>query len=642
MCGICGLIQFNGVPAEAGLIEQMCDQIQHRGPDARGVFCDRVTGLGMTRLSIIDLVGGQQPMANEDRTVWVVFNGEIYNYRELRSELEKRGHVFKTNSDTETIVHGYEEWGADCVQRLRGMFAFALWDVSHQRMFLARDRLGKKPLYYYLDHEHFVFGSEMKAILDHRSVPRRLNYAALDLFFSLGYVPAPYTILEGVHKLPAGFMLTVDGHSTVQQRRYWDIAPQTNRFTSIHEAREELQARLSQSVQMRLIADVPVGMLLSGGIDSSTVVALAAQHTSHLKTFSVGFSEDHLSELHDARAVATHLGTDHQEILVNHCSADLLRKLMWHMDEPSADPAIVPTFLVCQLARQSVKVVLTGEGGDEVFAGYRYYSLEERARRIHKLPAWFRHNALIPAARLVNFVRGKPRYHPRTLWNWALEPRADMLAWTAVFTDAEIRRIYQPGFQRSMHNHRASQHIAEIASNNAQLDTLERYLYLDMKLGLADGLLMKVDRMSMATSLEARTPLLDHQVVEFSFGLPSEYKISNGANKRILRLVAYDLLPASTTVKSKQIFAVPEQRWLSQELREVFWDLFQSHHVQELGIFSAAGVRTIWNQMLVGIPGASKQIWAILGFLLWHDLFINNTVPKSQSQPETPRSYDLC
>jgi asparagine synthase (glutamine-hydrolysing) len=503
------------------------------------------------------------------------------------------------------------------------MFAFALWDAREGQLLLARDRLGKKPLYYHLTDKQIVFASEMKALLTQTCVSRRIDHAALDMYFSLGYVPAPYTVMAGIRKLQAGCALMVDRESHLQKRRYWDISPGADRFSSVHEACEELLAQLDQAVRMRLVADVPVGMLLSGGVDSATVAALATKHVCQLKTFSVGFSEAHLSELSAARAVADRLGTDHHEIYVESCPADLVCKLMWHMDEPSADPAIVPTFLVSQLARQSVKVVLTGEGGDEIFGGYPYHLLEQTARRIHRIPTWFRRHVLVGGAQLLNLVRGKPHYHPRTLWNWTLGPGSDVLAWTAVFTADDKHALYEARFRQSLSDDRVGRHISSVASHNTQLKSLERYLYLDTKLGLADGLLMKVDRMSMAASLEARTPLLDYPLVEFSFGLPSTYKIGAHANKYILRLAARELLPASTIAKPKQFFMVPERRWLCQELSELFWDLQRTRGIQELGVLDTTGVRRVWEQMLADVPGAARQVWAVLSFCLWYDLYVN-------------------
>lgn len=605
---------------EPDLLSQMCQRLQHRGPDDQGAYQDSTVHLGMTRLSIIDLERGHQPIANEDQTVWIVFNGEIYNFRKLRTVLEGHGHRFCTNTDTEVLVHAYEEWDVGCLERLEGMFAFAIWDTRRQRLFLARDRLGKKPLYYFADNQGFVFASEMKALLACSCVPRRLNFAALDFFLSLGYVPAPYSMLEQICKLPAAHYLLVDQEGVTGPVPYWRLTLQSLPFSSFDEAQSALRGLLDEAVHKRLIAaDVPVGVLLSGGIDSSTVTALAAQHSSRLQTFSVGFAETALNELDDARRVARHFDTEHHEVKVERCSPDLFQHLTWHMDEPSADPAIVPTYLVCRLARQSVKVVLTGEGGDEVFGGYPYYRLEIAAHRMHRFPKWTRRALVIPGAKFINFLRGKQRYHPRTLWNWSLPEAADLLAWIAVFTDTEKNRLLAE--QRFDREERVVQHLCELA-RQAPFCGLERYLYLDLKLGLADGLLTKVDRMSMAASLEARTPYLDHRVVEMAFSLPSDYKLNHTHNKRILRRIAEDLLPRETREKPKQFFMVPERRWLTRDLAPLFWDLYRSQTIQSLGIFKPGAVEQVWSEMLADVPGASKQVLALLSFMVWYDLYL--------------------
>jgi len=622
MCGICGIIHFDSTqPVSDQILRRMNGIISHRGPDDEGFFLNQNVGLAMRRLSIIDLGTGHQPIFNEDGSVVIVFNGEIYNYLELRTTLEKYGHRFTTNSDTETIVHAYEQWGEACPEKLRGMFVFAIWDARKQKLFIARDRLGKKPLYYYNDGKRLIFASEIKGLLENNDVPRKLNIQGLDGYLTLGYVPAPGTLFQEIYKLPAGHHLSlVSNQLTIQP--YWDLHYRNPAPQNLEECREQVRALLEESVRIRLMSDVPLGAFLSGGIDSSVVVGLMSRMMSQpVDTFSVGFEEEEHNELPYARRIAQHFGTNHHEILVNDCSPDLLQKLVWHMDEPVADPAAVPTLLVSELARQYVTVVLTGEGGDELFAGYDYYRVNRWAGRYNLLPEKLNRKVLPALARGVNAIIGRPRYHERTIWNWSLPPAARMLAWIATFTDQQKAAICTPALLQQF-NHAAQTVFEKFYNACDAAEDVHRLMYTDTKVWLADDLLMKVDKMSMAKSLEARAPYLDHMLMEYVASIPASMKLQGEVSKRILKQIAEEFLPREIIYRRKHTFDVPIGKWLLGSLKELALEVIEQGIIPGVQWFDVKYLRgSLWQALEANEPGVAAQFWNLVNLGLWARIY---------------------
>lgn len=639
MCGICGLFNFEPeriIQPEA--IRRMNAALQHRGPDDEGFYYKDSLALGMRRLSIIDLDGGRQPIHNEDETVWVVFNGEVYNYLELRRALEARGHSFYTRSDTETLVHAYEEWGQDFLARLRGMFAFALWDEKTKTLFLVRDRLGQKPLYYYYDQNKkwLAFASEIKALLQIPNIPRGVDLSALEAFLSFQYVPGPATMLAGICKLPPGHLLQVaEGRLTIKE--YWDLPDKQTESRSPAESCQKLRHLLEESIRLRLISDVPLGAFLSGGIDSGTVVGLMSRTMNQpVKTFSVGFAEEEHNELEYARLIAHHFETDHHEIMVKNCPPELLRQVVWYLDEPLADPAAIPTYLVSKLARQEVTVVLTGEGADELFAGYWYYRREKMMSRYRRLPRAVRAGLIPILARAFTNLKPTPRLE-RIVWRGTQSPARGLHTWTVVFTPAEKQALLalderdqtcQPGDGWEV--------MEALYERSLAFDELNRWLYLDAKIWLPDDLLMKVDKMSMATSLEARCPFLDHQLMEFVATLPPELKLNGATSKYILKKAVADLLPTAIIRRPKHTFDVPLARWLREDLRDLALDMFSPPRLKAQGLFDPAYVTQLWQHLEEGRTRlVARQLWTLLNFQLWSELYEGTLSGRGRDYQET-------
>ena len=619
MCGICGIVNFDhAIPVDGDTLREMCNVISHRGPDDEGFFIGRNAGLGMRRLSIIDLSGGHQPIFNENKTACVVLNGEIYNYLELRQRLEERGHRFNTRSDTEVIVHAYEEWGDECPRELCGMFAFAIWDDDRRKLLVARDRLGQKPLYYHIDGNRLVFASEIKSILRCIQDARYVDFQALDSFLTYGYVPAPNTMFEGIRKLPAGHTLSLAGDRWVI-RQYWDLEFGDGHSRSLADYTERLRCLLEESIRARLMSDVPLGAFLSGGIDSSMVVGLMSQMMSQpVDTFSVGFEEEEHNELPFARIASQFFATNHHEIVLDSCSPDLVDRLAWHMDEPIADPAAVPTYLVSELARQNVTVVLTGEGGDELFAGYDYYKMDRWAQRYQVLPENLSRRALPALARGANAALGRERYHERTIWYWSLPRAAQMAAWVAIFTDAEKERLYSSLFKHHVGNGNATEAFALHYDTCNACDNLHRLMYVDTKVWLPDDLLMKVDKMSMAHSIEARTPFLDHHLLEFVATIPAHLKLNGSTSKFILKEVAKEILPQEIIHRPKHTFDVPIGKWVKGSLLDLTLDLLSHNIVEGAELFDRDYVLgEMWRGLEEDRPGYARQFWSLINLALW-------------------------
>ena len=633
MCGIAGIFEYqNGQAVSPELLDAMLAIIRHRGPDDQGVHLEGPLGLGMRRLSIIDLAGGHQPIFNETGDVVIVFNGEIYNYVELREDLRRRGHTFATASDTEVIVHLYEEMGTDCLQELRGMFAFALWDRRRQELFIARDRLGIKPLYYTEAGGRLIFGSEIKSILLHPAVTARLDPAALSNFLSLRYVPAPQTLFQGIHALPPGYSL-ICNQEGLRVGPYWDLSFPDGQGWDRSEAEymEELEALLTESVRLRLRSDVPFGAFLSGGVDSSLVVALMSQFLDEpVKTFSVGFHSDPpgQDELPFARQVAQQFSTDHHEILVApHHVSDLAEKVTWHLDLPLADQATLAVYMVSELAARHVKMVLSGEGGDELFAGYARYSGERFSPLFQRMPAGLRSLALGLTGRLPGLRRPK-------LALYALSQPDEVtrfLHWFPLFNQEMKAQLLAGGFRQRLNGGVSSDHVfgQALARTDARMP-LHRMLYVDTKLWLPDYLLLRGDKMSMANSLEARVPLLDHKLVEFAAALPPHMKLRRMTRKYLLKRVASTLLPDSIVHRKKKGFPIPIYDWFRRELRPFVRDTLSPEALKRRGLFDPAYVGKLLDEHESGFADHGLLIWGLMGVEFWHRQFIDRPVRVEQ------------
>ncbi len=623
MCGITG--RFNYDPDQAvdrDRLIAMTDAVAHRGPDAAGYHHGRGIGLGHRRLSIIDLATGDQPLANEDGSVQVVFNGEIYNFAEVRAELLARGHQFRTHSDTEIIVHGYEEWGARCVDRFRGMFAFAVWDETARRLLLARDRLGVKPLYYSeIPGVGIVFGSEIKSLLQDPAVPRTWRPEALDAYLTLLYIPAPDTIYRGIHKLPPGHVLVAEnGRVTVS--RYWDL-----QFTGDGDpAREdqyleELDALLRESVKLRLISDVPLGAFLSGGIDSSTVVAYMKEVSdTRPVTIAVGFDHEGFDEVEHAEAVARHLGCEFHALVANPQVDDLLPKLAWHFDEPFADSSAVPTYYVSKAARALVTVALSGDGGDELWAGYARHRVEHWEQRVR--------GSLGSAARIAGWlgnalplsVKGA-----RSLRHLASGPDQAYAAKHAygMFEPGAKTRLYSQDFAQSVRHADAFSSFRDAYRDCASQDPMDRALYVDARTYMIDDVLTKVDRMSMAVSLEAREPLLDHKLLEFAARVPVSLKLKNGRSKYLLRRVLERRVPRSITDRPKRGFAAPIGEWLRGPLAPMTTELLLDGRLRDRGIFQPREIERLWDEHRSNRADHRHRLWQLVMLELWFRRFMD-------------------
>jgi asparagine synthase (glutamine-hydrolysing) len=634
MCGIAGIVGANrNDRIDEAVVRRMCDAIVHRGPDDEGLLARQNTGLGMRRLSIIDLAGGHQPIFNEDRSAWIVFNGEIYNFPELRPELEAKGHRFVTHSDTETIVHLYEEFGADCVQKLRGMFAFALWDEKKQKLLIARDRLGKKPLHYALHRGKLYFASEIKSILAVAPELAEVNQSALLQYMYFGYIPDPATAFVGIHKLPPGHVLEFEC-GEIDIRRYWDL-PQygTHQPSNEEECLEELERRLAEAVRIRLISDVPLGAMLSGGTDSSTVVALMARASSKpVKTFAIGFKQADFDESKYARTVAQKFGTDHHELILEPDVVGTIEKLTRSLEEPFADSSMLPTYFISCLARQHVTVALSGDGGDELFAGYERYGIQQNREKFAKIPSalsrLYREHLfpMVPKG-----TRGRQLSYNLSL-PWS-ERYADEMSLVPAF-EREFP-LLSPEFRATIAGSGDPQDILLKYFEQAPAkDPISQTLYVDTKTYLVEDILTKVDRMSMLTSLEVRVPILDHLFVEWVTGLGPEWKMRNGQQKYIFRKLAERVgVPKEVLYRPKQGFALPLVHWMRNELRELILATLLDPRTLQRGYFDPAGVRRLLDEHFSGRRDRSSAIWRLLIFELWHRNFLESIYDVKSSLP---------
>lgn len=622
MCGIAGFIspEKNDLSIDRGaLLGRMCEVIAHRGPDDQGTVVMGRAALGMRRLAIIDLVTGHQPMFSDDKRYAIVFNGEIYNYRELTEDLESRGYQFQTNSDTETILHAFEAYGVDCVPHLRGMFAFAIWDSVEGVLFLARDRVGKKPLFYsLLPDGTFVFGSEIKSILLHPDVRREIDTKALDSYLTFGYVPESQCIFSGISKVQPGCFLRFSNRK-IAEDRYWSFPLSHDSGRTSDQMVTELRGTLEESVRIRMISDVPLGAFLSGGIDSSAVVGLMSQISPEpVKTFSIGFNEDTFSELKYARIAADHFGTDHHEFIVTPDLVSIVDDLVWHFDEPFADPSSLPTYMVSKLAREHVTVVLSGDGGDELFAGYSRYLTYLSRSWTDRLPS--------PVKRIcAKLADTAPERFPGKYFlnNLSHDPVGRYIDLVSHFNRQRREKLYSPAFFDRLNGSFAcgESEFAHIASEQFNEDPLGHLLQLDSVTYLPSDVMVKVDRMSMASSLEARAPLLDHKLIELAAAIPTRFKLENGETKAIFKKVVSGLVPDEILYRQKQGFGVPIVEWINREFHDRIREtLLDGRATREY--FNVEYIELLLNEHKERRRDHAYSLWLLFMLELWMDRYL--------------------
>ena len=627
MCGIVGFVNANSRPASREILERMNSCIVHRGPDEDGFFVHEAVALAMRRLAIIDLKGGQQPIFNEDRTSVIVFNGEIYNFQELKEDLEARGHRFATHCDTEVIVHLYDEYGADCVQHLRGMFAFAIWDFKDRSLFLARDRVGKKPvLYSHQPDGSLIFGSEFTALLAHPSVTREVDFEAIDNYLSYLCVPAPLTAFQQIRKLEPGHWLRwKDGK--IETKRYWKPDFSKKIKISEEEAIEETTRIVREATKLRLISEVPLGAFLSGGVDSSMVVALMAQESEKpVKTFSIGFEEQDYSELKYAKRVAEHLGAEYNEFIVRPNALDVLPTLVEHYGEPYADPSAIPTYYVSKETRKFVTVALNGDGGDESFVGYERHVAMKFAETYHKLPRVLRQKLIEPSFTAIpaptNFRNRFVRF--QRFLRAASMPKAERyFSWLSTFDDAAKSELYTDDLRRRANGSDPLEFFAKYISHSNGKGIIDTVLLTDLMNYLPNDLLVKVDIASMAVSLEARSPFLDHKVIEFAASLPENVKQQGKDTKSLLKKAAARLVPRDVIYRQKMGFGVPLKYWLGNELQGFTREVLLSEKATKRGLFEKKTVERLIDEQKRDTKDNSWKIWTLLMLELWFQRFID-------------------
>ena len=622
MCGICG---FNWRDPE--LAKRMTDVIAHRGPDQDGIWCDEHVTLGHRRLSIIDLSeAGRQPMPNEDDGVQVVFNGEIYNFAEIRKELEAKGHVFKSHSDTEVIIHGYEEWGFDVVHKFIGMFGIALWDSKKKRLWLVRDRIGIKPLYYYFKNGRLIFGSEIKCILEDPQVPRRVHHAALYAYLGFEFVPAPETAFEDIHKIPAGHWAVLE-NGQLRVEEYWDLKmPERGVVRSEGEMVERIRDLIDDAVRLRLISDVPLGAFLSGGLDSSTIVAMMRKHNpGKLQTFTIGYEDATFSETEYAKVVADHFGTEHRVLIIDKMDEASIEKSIWHLDEPMTDLSSIPLMFICQKAKQYVTVCLSGEGGDEVFIGYDRFKAAKIAGFFNFLPKWVRHDLVGrwakgledrpekkgPINMFKRFIEGSllPEEAMHLRWQYFMDPRLEQ----HLFAEAYKAQVPFDPFAR----------VRDYQAKCTTRDVVNREAYLDTRFMMSDSVLMKADKMSMASALEIRVPLLDHRLVEYLGTVPGNQKLRGMTTKYIFRKALEGILPKEIVWRGKQGYSLPVKNLLRTQLKDFMVALLhESPLIRE--DFDVAFVDRLIDEHLSMKQNHNHVLWGLMNIAIWHRRFFRN------------------
>jgi len=618
MCGIAGILSLNEKPVLLEEVRSMCAALSHRGPDDEGFYLNVDVGLGMRRLTVIDLETGRQPICNEDESVWVVFNGEIYNFRALRRDLEKQGHHFRTATDTETIVHLYEEYGPDCVGKLRGMFTFALWDDRRKQLMLARDRLGIKPLYYTEVQGRLAFGSELKALLQLPELDRTLNWASVSHLFAFLVTPRSESIIQGVHKLEPGHFLLASAVHGIRVKPYWDLRFNPDYGQTEAYFVERLRELLEESVQLHRISDVPLGAFLSGGIDSSSVVATLARMTSGpVRTFSIGFEEENYSELAYARRVAEMFGTDHHELILKADVLDTIEEMAWYMDEPFGDSSAIPTYMVSKLASEHVTVVLSGDGGDELFGGYDKYVVEEKERRYRFLPGPARKALGVVGRMMPEGMKGR-----RFVRHFSLKGPARYLDASTLFNRDDQASLFRDEVLDHLSRCDPWAEESRILSG-AKGHWLSALQYWDMKNYLPLDILTKVDRMSMAHSIETRVPLLDHKLVEFAATIPPEWKLRGGVTKYIFKRAMKGILPDAIINRPKRGFAVPLGHWFRGHLGSFVRELLLSETSRRRGVFNMENIEGLIRRHEEGRP-LDPHLWTLISFELWCRTFLDD------------------
>jgi len=630
MCGIAGWINLENNRSQNGgeaVLHRMCERMKHRGPDSEGLWLENQVALGMRRLSIIDLHTGEQPVYSEDKSIVVVMNGELYNFREIRQDLEKRGHQFETNTDTEILPHLYEEYGEAMLDHINGMFAFALWDKRREKLLIARDKFGEKPLFYGTFDGKLIFASEPKVLLENPSVKAEINLDALRSFLSFDYVPAPASIYKGISKLPAAHFLTVE-KGEVKTRRYWNLSWHKNGSTpSIEKAAEELRALLADSVRMRLVSDVPLGILLSGGIDSSSVAAFATQFSGEkVKTFSIGFEEDSFDESKYARMVAKHLKTEHfEDKLSVEKAADLISEIGLWLDEPLSDGSLIPTFLLSRFVRRHVTVALGGDGGDEIFAGYPMYFAHKVANFYDKIPRLFRNGLIEPVVNSLP-VSTKNMSFDYKAKRFVAASKYDLVtrhhSWFGSFSIDEQQKLLSKDVLAAASSdiYKSAKELLEICDAANEIEQMQ---FLDLNFYMAEDILTKVDRASMAVSLEVRAPFLDPRVAEFAAGLPFEYKLKGNKGKYILKKAVEPFLPREILERPKKGFGIPIAEWLKGRLNPLTREMLDPARLKNQGLFDAEFVQKLIKEHETGAASHHKQLWTLLVFQLWFDNFLN-------------------
>jgi len=630
MCGIAGWANLDSVKSSPStseaVLHRMCERMKHRGPDSEGLWLDESVALGMRRLSIIDLHTGEQPVYSEDKSIVAVMNGELYNFREVRADLEKRGHKFETQTDTEILPHLYEEYGEAMLEHINGMFAFALWDKRKKKLLIARDRFGEKPLYYGVFGGKLIFASEPKVLLENPAVKPEINTDALRSFLSFDYVPAPASIYKNIYKLPAAHLLILE-NGELKTRRYWNLTFHRNGSTpTIEKAAADLRELLADAVRMRLVADVPLGILLSGGIDSSTVAAFATQFsTEKVKTFSIGFEEDSFDESKFARQVAAHLGTEHYEDKLSvERAADLISEIGTWLDEPMSDGSLIPTFMLSRFVRKYVTVALGGDGGDEIFAGYPMYFGHKMARVYDQIPRFLRACVIEP---IVNRL-------PVSTRNLSFDYKAKRFVAASKYDAVTRHHSWFGSFSIDQQNDLLTKDVLAQTSNDIYRGAkdllkitdapteIERMQFLDMNFYMAEDILTKVDRASMAVSLEVRAPFLDPRVAQFAASLPLEYKLKGNKGKYILKRAVEPLLPKNILHRPKKGFGVPIAEWLKGRLNPLMRDLLAPDRLKNQGLFDEIYVQKLIREHETNIASHHKQLWTLLVFQLWFDNFL--------------------
>ncbi len=625
MCGIYGIVDLSGAPVDPAPLTAMGNVTRHRGPDDLGLHADGPCAIGMTRLSIIDLAGGHQPIANEDETLWLVCNGEIYNFRELRRELEAAGHRFRTGSDSEILLHGYEQWGDSFLERLNGMFGFALWDARRRRLLVGRDRLGIKPIYVHRDGPRLVFATEAKAILTLPGFDRQVDPMALQSYLQLGYVPAPLSMFAGIRKLPVATLLVIE-NGRVDERRYWRVPSAIDRAANETQWIERVREGIGRAVRMQMVSDVPIGAFLSGGVDSSAVVARMARATDQpIKTYAIGFeggaAESLYNELPYARRVAELFGTDHHEIVVRPDVVGLLPRLLWHMDEPIADSAFITTYLVSEFARRDVTVILSGVGGDELFGGYRRYLGGHYATRYRNLPRWLRSLASLAAARL-------PADRHAGLLN-RMRLAKGFIASAEMSADERYRSYLQVLDRQAVAalltepRGQASDPLTRAFAAAGNGDELNRMFAVDAETQLPDDLLLLTDKMSMAVSLECRVPLLDHELVEMAAAMPESIKVKGGRLKHVMKAALADVLPQDILDRQKRGFGTPMGAWLKGQLTGVVDSVLGRESLARRGCFDADAVAELVAAHRAQREDYTDALSALINFEVWARLYLD-------------------